>query len=167
MSIPLSLVSNVILPCIRPQLSKLDALISMIVHYKKTNKKFSNRQGAALIELAICFPVFFMITMATIETCRMIYLRQSLKIAAYECARLAIVPGTNRQNLVDQCDLFLLSRNIDGYVFSCVPDDPTSLSYGDLFKVNLQIAAKDSSIVGTWFYRDKIFTESVTIMAEY
>ena len=105
--------------------------------------------------------------MATIETCRMIYLRQSLKIAAYECARLAIVPGTTRENVVDQCDLILLGRNINGYQFSCTPTDPNSLTYGDLFKVTIQIAAKDSSIVGTWFYRNKIFTESVTIMAEY
>lgn len=105
--------------------------------------------------------------MATIETCRMIYLRQSLKIAAYECARLGIVPGTTRQNVVDQCDLILLGRNINGYQFSCTPANPTSLTYGDMYKVTLQIAAKDSSIVGTIFYRNKLFTESVTIMAEY
>jgi hypothetical protein len=139
----------------------------MLIPFKKRSNKSTNRQGAALIELAICLPVFFLITMATIETCRMIYLRQSLKIAAYECARLAIVPGSTKQNVVDQCDLILLGRNINGYQFSCTPADPTSLTYGDLFKVTLQIAAKDSSIVGTWFYRNKIFTESVTIMAEY
>ena len=139
----------------------------MLILFKNRSNKSSKRQGAALIELAICLPVFFLITMATIETCRMIYLRQSLKIAAYECARLAIVPGTTRQNVADQCDLILLGRNINGYQFACTPADPTTLSYGDLFKVTLQIAAKDSSIVGTWFYRNKIFTESVTIMAEY
>lgn len=139
----------------------------MQIPFKNKTSKPSNRQGAALIELAICLPVFFLITMATIETCRMIYLRQSLKIAAYECARLAIVPGSTRQNVVDQCDLILLGRNINGYQFSCTPTDPSTLTYGDLFKVTLQIAAKDSSIVGTWFYRNKIFTESVTIMAEY
>jgi Flp pilus assembly protein TadG len=139
----------------------------MLNVFENRKSKSSNRQGAALIELAICLPVFFLITMATIETCRMIYLRQSLKIAAYECARLAIVPGTNRQNVVDQCDLILLPRNINNYQFSCVPADPATLTYGDLFKVSIQIAAKDSSIVGTWFYRNKIFIESVTIMAEY
>lgn len=97
----------------------------------------------------------------------MIYLRQSLKIAAYECARLAIVPGTTQQNLTDQCDLILLGRKINGYQFSCAPTDPAILAYGDLFKVTIQIAAKESSLVGTWFYQNKIFTESVTIMAEY
>lgn len=51
------------------------------------------RSGAAMIELALFLPVFFMITMATVETCRVLYLRQSLTIAAYECARIGIVPG--------------------------------------------------------------------------
>ncbi len=31
--------------------------------------------------------------MGTIETCRMIYLRQSLKLASYECARIGITAG--------------------------------------------------------------------------
>ena len=97
----------------------------------------------------------------------MIYVRQSLKIAAYECARLAIVPGATSTNLQSQCDLILLGRNIRGYRLTCVPEDPKSLKYGDFFKTTIQIAAQDSAIVGTWFYRNKVFTESVTIMAEY
>ena len=131
------------------------------------HRKPSKRRGASLIELAICLPVFFLITMATVETCRMIYLRQSLKIAAYECARLGIIPGATASNLQDQCDMVLLGRNVRGYKISCDPPDPTSLHYGDLFKVSIQIAAKDNAIVGSWFYQNKIFTESVTIMAEY
>jgi hypothetical protein len=116
--------------------------------------------------MAVCFPVFFLITMATIETCRMIYIRQSLKIAAYECARLGIVPGATKEALQSQCDLLLLGRNIRGYQFSCEPEDPSTLNYREYFTTTVRIAAKDSAIVGTWFYRDKIFAESVTIMAE-
>jgi hypothetical protein len=137
------------------------------IHWKKRNETSSGRHGAALIELAICLPVFFLITMATIETCRMIYIRQSLKIAAYECARLGIVPGATADALQSQCDVILLGRNVRGYQFSCVPADPTSLKFGDLFKTSVQIGSQDSAIVGTWFYRNKMFTESVTIMAEY
>lgn len=133
----------------------------------KRSKKAFCREGAALIELSICLPVFFLITMATIETCRMIYLRQSLKIAAYEGARLAIVPGATRQDVMELCDLILIGRNINGHQFSCIPSDPATLTYSDLFKVTIEISAENNSIVGTWFYRNKILTESVTIMAEH
>ena len=139
----------------------------MTIQKKKWNENSSSRHGAALIELAICLPVFFLITMATIETCRMIYIRQSLKIAAYECARLGIIPGATSETLQSQCDLILLGRNVRGYQFSCDPANLESLKYGDLLKTSVQIAAKDSAIVGTWFYRNKVFTECVTIMAEY
>lgn len=119
------------------------------------------------MELAACLPLLFLISMATVETCRMLYVRQSLKIAAYECARLGIVPGTTQEVLQIQCDLILQGRKINGYQFSCNPPDPSSLRYGDHFKTSVQVSAKDSSIVGTWFYRNKMITESVTIMAEY
>ncbi len=126
-----------------------------------------NRKGAALVELAVCLPVFFMIAMATVETCRMIYLRQSIKIAAYECARLGIVPKMTRSTLVDQCDLILQGRRIKGYSFSCEPFDPSTLKYGDLFKTTIRVSADENDLLGTWFYRDRIFVESVSIMAEY
>ncbi len=73
-----------------------------------------DRSGAAMIELALFLPVFFMITMATVETCRVLYLRQSLTIAAYECARLGIVPGITRDVLDDQCVAVLGGRRIQG-----------------------------------------------------
>ncbi len=51
------------------------------------------RRGAAIVELALFLPVYFLVAMGTIETCRALYIRQSLKIAAYECARVGIIPA--------------------------------------------------------------------------
>ena len=41
------------------------------------------RRGAALIEFAVTLPLLVLILFATIEACSMVYLQQSLKIAAY------------------------------------------------------------------------------------
>ncbi len=127
----------------------------------------SGRRGAAMIEFAICMPVFFLITMGTIETCRMIYLRQSLKIAAYECARVGIVPKMTSDVLQDQCDVILRGRRIRNYTFSCSPPNPADLKFGDLFTTTVTVSAQDNALVGAWFYQDKILTESVAIMAEH
>ncbi len=136
---------------------------------QRPNQKdaFQQRSGAALVELAICLPVFFMITMASVETCRMIYVRQSLKIAAYECARLGIVPKITRDTLNDQCDTILIGRRIRGYTFTCEPEDPSTLTYGQLFTTHVRAPAEVNNLLGTWFYRNTVFDESVTIMAEY
>lgn len=119
------------------------------------------------MELAICLPIFFMIIMASIETCRMIYVRQSLKIAAYECARIGIIPKMTRASLQDQCDAILQGRRIKGYTFDCEPADPSTLKYGDLFRTHVRASAEDNDLLGTWFYRNKTFEASVAIMAEY
>jgi hypothetical protein len=126
-----------------------------------------SRQGAALVEFTICLPVFCLIAMATIETCRMIYLRQSIKIAAYECARLGVVPGVTADVLKLQCDAILLGRNVRGYEFSCDPADLSELKFGDLLTTSVRVSADRNSSIGSFIYRGRTFRESVSIMVEY
>ena len=125
------------------------------------------RRGAAMIELALFLPVFFMITMATVETCRVLYLRQSLTIAAYECARIGIVPGMTRETLDDQCDVILRARNVKGAVLTTKPANIDTLKYGDTLAVTITVALDENALLGTWFYRGKSVSETTTIMAEY
>ena len=125
------------------------------------------RNGAAMVEFALCLPVFFLIAMGTIETCRMIYLRQSIKIAAYECARLGIMPEVTPPDIQDQCDVILLGRNIANYQILNQPSDPATLQYGELFTVTVEAPAGQNALVGSWLYGDKTLSESVSIMMEY
>ncbi|MFO1062818.1 MAG: TadE/TadG family type IV pilus assembly protein [Pirellulales bacterium] len=125
------------------------------------------RTGGAIVEFAVCFPIFFLITMATIETCRLIYLRQSIKIAAYECARLAIIPDITSDVLVDQCDLILSSRRLVNYQLTTVPADLSSAQYGDLITTSIEIPIDDNVLMGRWFYPHATFKETVSIMAEH
>lgn len=124
------------------------------------------RCGAAMIEFAICMPVFFILAMGTIETCRMMYLRQSLKLAAYECARVGIMPGATRDLLQDQCDVILRGRQVRNYEFSCSPADPADIQFGELFTTTITASAEANALVGAWFYQKKILSESVVIMGE-
>lgn len=97
----------------------------------------------------------------------MIYLRQSLKIVAFECARLGIVPEMTTSDLQDQCDVLLLGRKLRDYKMTCSPADLSTLKYGDTLTVTVDIQAASNVLLGSWFHRNKTFTESVTIMAEY
>ncbi len=117
--------------------------------------------------MAVFLPVFFMITMATIETCRVIYVRQSLTIAAYECARLGIVPGMSQDAVQTQFDLILTGRNIKEARLELNPSNLSNLRYGDILTVTVSAPADSNSLVGSWFYQGKTLTESVKIMAEY
>ncbi len=135
--------------------------------HRTSDYRQSARHGAALVEFVCCLPMFFAITMGTIEVCRMIYIRQSLKIAAYECARLAIVPDVTLANVQDQCDAILQSRKVKNYTLSASHANLSTLHSGDVLTISIRTLARDNAIVGTWFFRDKELNESVSIMAEY
>ena len=124
-------------------------------------------RGAAMVEFAVCLPVFFLIAMATIETCRMIYLRQSLKIAAYECARLAIMPGVLPVDVQDLADVILLGRRIEHYTVDLQPGDPSTAQYEELVTVTVQAPSSENALSGDWLYGDSTLSESVSIMMEY
>lgn len=134
---------------------------------KLLNQQTKVRSGAAMIELALFLPVFFVITMGTIETCRMLYLRQSLTIAAYECARMGIITGMTNDALKTQCDNILLGRKVRGAVMKVEPSDLQSLKFGDILTVTVEAPADDNALLGTWFYRGKQMVETVKIMAEH
>lgn len=52
-----------------------------------------NRTGATAVEFAIVAPVFFLVLMAMFEFSRLNVLRHTADNAAYEAARVAMVPG--------------------------------------------------------------------------
>ncbi len=125
------------------------------------------RRAAAMVEFAVISPLFFAITLGTVEICRMIYLRQSIKITAYECGRLAITPGVTPEHLQTQADLLLSGRRLHGYSLTVDPPDPSTLQFGDLATVSVSIDIAANSLMGNWFIRDPVLTESVTLMGEY
>ena len=59
------------------------------------------RRGVAASELAVCLPVIVLLVLAMIEACTMIFLKQSLTVAAYEGVRTAIEPNGDRRRSAD------------------------------------------------------------------
>ncbi|QDS87552.1 TadE-like protein [Rosistilla ulvae] len=57
------------------------------------SRRKANRTGAAVVEMAICLPVLITLTVATIDVCSAMFLKESLSIAAYEGARVGIARG--------------------------------------------------------------------------
>lgn len=96
----------------------------------------------------------------------MIYLKQSLKIAAHEGARVGIVPGATPTNVLAHSDFILVNRNIADYSVALAPADPSSLQPGDFFCVSVSARCTPNSLIGGWFYDGRQFTETIEGMAE-
>lgn len=124
------------------------------------------RQGAAVVELALCLPLVLFLTFATVEACHFIHLKQSLKIAAFEGVRVGIVRGANASNVQAQCQLFLDARNVNEYSLQLTPVNPASVPAGDYFRVAVSAPYSSNSLFSGWFFDDIVLAEFVEMMAE-
>lgn len=72
----------------------------------------ANRNGAAVVELAVTLPVLLMVTFGTLEVCNRLFLRQTAAVAAYEGARLAARRTITQDQVQTRCMSLLQGRRI-------------------------------------------------------
>ena len=63
----------------------------------KKQKARVKREGAAVVEFAVCLPLVILIVLGTIEAGSLLFLKQTLVQAAYEGAKVAIATGDTDQ----------------------------------------------------------------------
>lgn len=132
--------------------------------YKSKHKQ---RCGAAIVELALTLPVFMLIVLASIEASSMIFLKQSLEITAYEGSRIAIVPGSNSDNVQAGCQQILSARRVAYDSIKVTPVDFHQQPYGTPIRVEVTAKCVNNSVISPWFYANKSISADVTMMKEY
>lgn len=65
----------------------------MLHHTSKIARNRDERHGAALVEFALVGPLLFLFMLASLEFSHLTTLRNTANNAAYEAARVAVVPG--------------------------------------------------------------------------
>ena len=96
-------------------------LIAMF-HFKLTRAskrgrrlpKSRSRHGAAVVELAVCMPVMFIVIFGSIEACNMTFLKQRLTESAYEGALLGSRDRTTETELEQRVETVLTAWTITG-----------------------------------------------------
>jgi hypothetical protein len=132
----------------------------------KQGNASKRRKGVAVAELAVCLPLLVLITIATMETCTMMFVQQSMKISAFEGARVGTVPDAKASNVIFQVETLLDNYNVYGYSISMDPPDPTTLDQGDYFTVTVDAEFIDNSLVGGWLFAGTSLSRSVSLRAE-
>lgn len=124
------------------------------------------KAGSVFIEVAICLPLMVLLSLATVEARSMIHLKQSLKIAAYEAARVAVQPAATESAVQQQAVSILDSRRVVGPRLTITPDPLQHLTAGDEVTVSITAPCVPNSVLRGWFYRGKSVTEQVTVMVQ-
>ncbi len=127
----------------------------------------SKRRGVAATEFAVCLPIIVLLLLGTIEASSMIFLKQSLTVAAYEGARTAIIPGVTVDQVKAACEQVLKDRNIDGGTVTVKPTDIDAIKPGDFVDVSVRAPCNANSIVPNKFYKNKTLSATASMMIEF
>ena len=124
------------------------------------------RRGVAVVELAVCMPLLSLITLATIESCQMIFLQQSLTVAVYEGCRVALAPKAEAANAQYQVELILSDRGVKGAKVTVTPSSIQAAAAGTWIRVEATAPFSKNSLVGGWLFNSKNLIAAAEMMKE-
>ena len=136
--------------------------------FMKTRRtRWHTRRAAAVTELAVTIPVITLIVLGTIETCSMLFLKQGLRVAAYEGARVALVPGSQLENVQAGCNKILDTRKVKSSTITVTPSSFNTQPYGTIVKVKIQADCAANSLLLPWIFTGRSLESEVNMMIEH
>lgn len=96
----------------------------------------------------------------------MIYLKQTLSIAAYEGVRTAISPGATAADVRADCNQVLSDRRVVGGTVTVRPSNISSLNPGDYVDVTVTAPCAGNTVVPNRFYRGRTLSATASMMIE-
>jgi hypothetical protein len=112
--------------------------------------KTRDRSGTAVVELAVCIPVIFVIVFASIEACNMIALKQILSEASYDGALLALRPDADEAEILAGINTMLAARNVTPSNILIQGEGGSafdSIGHGDMLTVRIE-AETAGNVIG-------------------
>ncbi|MCC9605948.1 pilus assembly protein [Blastopirellula sp. JC732] len=130
---------------------------------RKSSKR--SRHGMAVAELGICLPVVVLILMAAIQGAEMMFLKQTVAIAAYEGCRAALRPNATNEIAVAAAASVLNDRHIEGATIEA--SKFTTAKTGKDVTISITAPVAQNSTLQGWMFSPPTITSSVTMMKEY
>ena len=122
------------------------------------------RRGAAVVEMAVVVPVFFLLLFAGIEFARLNVIRHTADNAAYEAARRVIVPGATAAEAIAQANSLLNIVGTRGATVDILP--PTITPATDEVTVTIDVPMNQNGWIFPRFTSTTVMTSSSTLKTE-
>lgn len=122
------------------------------------------RSGAAVVELALTLPILFLVLFASYELARANLLRHAARAAAYEGARVGILPGTSADRVKSAAKFVLATIGVRGATVTVTPANIQSRSPN--VRVDVVIDAKKNFFFAPIFFRDAKFVGDCELSRE-
>ena len=123
-------------------------------------------RGIAAVEMAVCLPVIILLVFGTIEASGLIFLKQSLNVAAYEGVRETIRIGSSNSDGEDLARSVLLSRNIKDARIRFPNGEASQAKRGDEVVMEVSIRRASNSPLLGQLGTNQILTARVVMVKE-
>lgn len=118
------------------------------------------------MEFAIVAPVFVIFVFGMIEYGRMVMVQQILTNASREGARVAVLEGSSRDEVidavVDYCTTGRVAIEDDNVTLT--PNDPATAEYGDPVTVSITVPFRDVSWLPSPMYLNAVQLNAASVM---
>jgi hypothetical protein len=125
------------------------------------------RRGVAAAEFAVCLPVLVLVVFASIEACTMIFLKESLTVAAYEGSRVVFQPSATDADIIARCQEVLAERSVEGATVQVLPEDIGSVAAGEPIEIRVSAPCESNAVIPVWFYGGSSMSGSSIVMSDY
>ena len=133
--------------------------------YSKTISKNSKRDGAVTVEMALCLPVLFLLLFGCLEMAGANMLRHATESAAYEGARIGILPGATDAGVQQAVDHILTTIGAEGSTVEILPQVRTPET--ESIQVNVSVPYSTNALIAPFFMSDDLtFRASCTLRRE-
>ena len=124
------------------------------------------RQGAAVVEFAVCLPLILLVAFGAVEAAGMLFLRQTLVQAAYEGAKVIVRnEGTEDQSRAIM-DAVIAGRRLQGVSIQFNPANPEAVELGVPITVTVSAPSDSNSLISFGFFRDRDISASAVFAKE-
>ena len=138
----------------------------MIKLSKRLSPKRSRRRGAATVELAVCLPVIFLLSMGAMEGASLIFLRQAMVQSAYETVKEAVrTDGSQAQGLV-LGEQVLSFRGVTGQSITFEPSNVDQLDPGTPVTVTVSAPGDSNSVFPFGPFQNREISVQATMLKE-
>lgn len=120
-----------------------------------------------MTELAICIPFLLMLSLATVEVCSSLFLKETLSIAAYEGARVGVKRRATRTDAVNAVNSILTQRGIVNATVTVTPSDFSTLNALDQISVSVVAPANGNGAYVNNFFLGMNVSGQVVMVREF
>ncbi|MEQ8850002.1 TadE/TadG family type IV pilus assembly protein [Botrimarina sp.] len=127
----------------------------------------TRRRGLAATEFAVCLPVLMLLLLGSLECCSMIFLKQSISVAAYEGAHKALLPGATAAEAEAAAMAVLADRGVRGGQATAAGGNLGAVAAGDYFTVVVSAPTDQNRVVPLRFFGASRLSATATFMKEF